>query len=341
MSPADRERAAAIVPAHFEDPLGLAARVLRSRDASAYYALWTALGSACLSPLDRLLEPGEQRLYRDAPAATRPPLFVGGPPRSGTTLVFQSLVRAFDVSYPTNWISMFPRSPIRAAGLRRRPFRNEAVALESYYGRTRRGHGTSDALHLWDRWLEPDRRRPTTHIPPERALAMRRFFGAWDAAFDRPLVMKNNSLNTSAARVGAELPESVFLILERDPFFLAQALLLARSAIEGDPQRVYGVDDADRPRGAEPVDDVAFQVAYHRRMAAAQLAALPGGRARIVGYEAFCEAPMDALAALGERMGWGPPVRTVPVQEVSARVRLDAATAARLRDALKAADVAV
>ena len=328
----------AVLPAHFHNPFGLLARVLRTGDASAYYALGTAAATALLTPIDWVLERGEIELYERAPETGRPPLFVAGPPRSGTTLTFQSLVHAFDVAYPTNLIAMFPRSPIRAAGIRRQPFRNAAVALESYYGRTRHWYGTNDVLHLWDRWLDPDRRRVTRSIPETRADAMRRFFTAFDAALGRPLVMKNNSLNTCAGVVGAALPGSVFLILERDPFFLAQALLLARRAIHGDEEAVYGVDDAERPHSADPVEDVALQVAFHRQATREQASRLPADRLRVISYEKFCAQPMTVLGEIGERMGYGPPLRDVPAQAASSTVRIDDETARRLRDALKAAD---
>ena len=347
MSPTGPERAAsparatasAVVPAHFRNPLGLAGRVLRTGNASAYYALATAAGSLLLSPVDRWLEARERQLYQDAPTSWRPGLFVAGPPRSGTTLTFQSLVHAFDVSYPTNLIAMFPRAPIQAALFRRRPFRNAQTRLESYYGRTRHWYGTNDALHLWDRWLDPDRRRVTREIPAANADAMRRFFGAWDAALERPLVMKNNSLNTCAAVVGALLPGSVFLILQRDPFFLAQALYLARTAIHGDPETVYGVDDETRPGSTDAAEDAALQVAFHRRAAEAQSAALPKERCRIVDYESFCARPMAFLEEIGALMGYGAPVREVAAQNVSSSVRVDARTADRIRGALRDADV--
>lgn len=329
------------IPSHFANPWGLLGRILRTRDGDAYYALWTALASLGLSPLDRLLEGRELELYRSAPSGSRPPLFVCGPPRSGTTLAFQTLVRAFDVSYPTNLVAMFPRAPIAATRRLSRPFRNASIEPRSYYGRTHHWYGTSDALHLWDRWLDPDRRKITRRIGGEAADAMRAFFRAWDAAFDRPLVMKNNSLNTSAALVAAELPGSVFVMLQREPFFLAQALLRARSAIHGDPQAVYGVDDPDRPRSGDPLEDVALQVAFHQHQAQIQQAATPDDRLLILDYEHLCADPLEWVRAIGERMGWGGPLREPAPQRPSLAVRLETAKTERLRAALKAAGVAL
>ena len=206
--------------------MGLARRLLGSRDADAYAAMGhAALGVAC-APLDILLEPSERRLYQAAPAPVLPQLFVCGPPRSGTTLVAQALIAHLPVAWLSNLTAVFPRSPLRAMRLFSRRLPSWRANYRSYYGRSRLLNAPNDSLQIWDRWLGADRTRLRVELTAEEREGMVRFFGALEQLTRYPLVTKNNNLNLQALPVAAALPTARFLVLDREPEFLAQALLV-------------------------------------------------------------------------------------------------------------------
>ncbi|HEU4429458.1 MAG TPA: sulfotransferase [Myxococcota bacterium] len=328
----------AFVPRHFADPFGLALRLLRSRSPEALYAMGSAALRPLLIPVDVLLSSAERRTLARARAPTRPILFVMGPPRSGTTLVALSLIRALRVGYLNNLTALFPRSPITANRLLGRPIHPERVTLKNYYGRTARLCGPNDALYLWDRWLGADRTRPPAEISREAADALVRFFGAWEALVDAPLVAKNNSLNGSAALVGALLPTARFVCLRREPLRLAASLLDARRHILGDASDSYGIDDPSRPRLADPIQDVVRQLRFHVALADQQRAAL-GERFVDLAYEEFCRDPVEHIVQLGARelgMKVEPDDvrRRIPPLQVSRREALPASELAQLERAL-------
>lgn len=205
-----------------------------------------ALGGVIVWPLDRLLEPFERRRYRRAPRPSRPLVLVCGAPRSGTTIVALTLIRYLPVGYFPNLTSLFPRSPLTALALFGGVLSPERRPLENYYGRTAGLGGPNDALYLWDRWLGDDRMTVPSLLSPEQVAAMRRFVGATEAFFGRPLVAKNNALHASAHLVAEALPEARFVYLEREPLALAQSLLRARLEIHGTDTIAYGLT-ARRP----------------------------------------------------------------------------------------------
>lgn len=250
-----------------------------------------------------MLSARETARYRKGGDLDLPIIIVVGPPRSGTTVIFQALVKALPVSYFNNLTSIFPRSPITVNLLAPDPFRNEHVRLSSYYGRTSHWWGPNDGLYLWDRWFERGRAEPKNSLSVDNATAMRQFFGAWTATFEKPLVAKNNGLLTGAHLITSVLPRAHFICVERKPMFLAQSLLRARMEMHGTDNRAYGVDD-HRPRSDDPLEDVGYQVQYHAATADQQRAAIGTGRFWSVSYEAFCARPADlVLRVAGEILG--------------------------------------
>ena len=253
------------VPSEFNDPIGLAARVLRSGPDGRFAVLAAALG-VLATPIDLLAAGAEERLYERAESPSRPILFVCGPPRSGTTVVALTLARSLDVAFVTNLTSIFPRAPITMSRLFRADPDGGRLALRSHYGRTAGMLGWNDGLHLWDRWVGADRTAADIQIDDARGREMERFFGAYEEWSKRPLLMKNNGLLLFASEVARHLPTATFLCLRREPVYLAQSLLVARSYIHGDDAIPYGRDDPERVHHEDPVLDVCEQVRYYEKV---------------------------------------------------------------------------
>jgi len=289
------------IPSHFRDPLGLALRTLRS-GRHGRFAVYLAGLNLLATPLDLALAVCERKLYARAGTPDLPIAFVCGPPRSGTTLVANAIARATKTSYFTNMTAVFPRAPITASRLFRAAPRNDKLTLRSHYGRTAGFRGWNDGLHLWDRWLGRERQAVQHHIGQRRAAEMVRFFGALEEWSGLPLVTKNNALNAHAALVAKHLPTATFICLEREPLYLAQSLLLARSYIHGDEMTPYGLDDGDRSPASDPISDVCRQVRYHESLAAEQAIRLGPERFRILSYEDFCRDPQEAVHAIAREV---------------------------------------
>lgn len=282
-----------IVPTHFRDPVGLAKRLVKTGDPAAHFAMRSAAAGLATTPLDLLLRPFENRLLRNAPRRKHPIVFVCGAPRSGTTVVAQTLINHLPVAYFDNLTSVFPRSPLTATRLLRRK-RREATSIEyhSYYGKSTKWGGPNDALYLWDRWLGDDRAAIPTKFSERTARDMRRFFDAAEAVHGRALLNKCNNLNTFAHLVAEVLPEARFVCTTRDRRYLAQSLFKARTDIHGDPNVPYGLAEREAAGGAVDVyDDVCRQVLFHERTIERQRAMIGPKQFRIVPYEKFCAEP--------------------------------------------------
>ncbi|MEB2283080.1 MAG: hypothetical protein B6D46_03450 [Polyangiaceae bacterium UTPRO1] len=317
-----------ILPANFEDVGGLFLRLLRSKDRAAYFAMAQTGIALVAAPLDRLLAHAERRLYARAAPPQKPILFIGGAPRSGTTIVDQILIRNLPVSYINNLTAVFPRAPVTANRIFGHLLRQPTGTLENFYGRTAGFANRNDGLHIWDRWLGSDRYHPPARLPDGVAEDMRRFFGAFEAVFGGPILNKNNALAVCADVVAAALPTARFVCIRRQPIFALQSILTAREFIQGRRQAPYGIGDPEYAgrSDVDPIEDVCAQLLYHDRRMAELQRELGADRFWIIEYEEFCRAPYAVVERVAEEM------LHVPIDRGAVRA---AAPPLRYRNAIK------
>ena len=275
------------VPAGLHDPLGLARRLLKTRDPAALFALGAAALGPVLLPFDLLLAPFERARYRRAAPPQRPILIVCGCARSGTTVAAQLLIHRLPVSYITNLTSVFPRAPLVAEATIGRLFRRPAPSLHNFYGRTSGWAGPNDALYLWDRWLGSDRTRAPVELAAAARESMIAFFGAREQQTGLATLNKSNALNVCAHLVAEALPTARFVCMERPRVEHAMSLLKARVEIHGRADVAYGIMPPTAGRSADPIEDVCRQILFHEEIARQQLARL--------GPERFLIARLDDI----------------------------------------------
>ena len=315
------------IPSHFHDPVGLARRLIRTGDPAAVFAMQEALLGLIAAPLDMLLQIAEQRRYRNAPDPRLPLLFICGAPRTGTTLVEQVLLDQLPFGFMNNLTGVFPRAPLTANRIFRPGVPRGGAPYHNYYGKTVGFSGPNDGLHLWDRWLGTDRTKIRDSLTTEEQVEMRRFFGAMEQLFGRPILAKNNSLSACANLVAEVFDQAYFICMTRDPLYLAQSQLKARLDIHGRDDIPYGLSQAaaNGAASADVVEDICRQVLFHEQIVREQQARVGAERFWIVQYEAFCQNPsalVDRVAAevLGQPRPPGTPL--IPPLTVSQSVRI-------------------
>jgi len=287
---------------NFQDPVGLVRRMLASGDPAARAALGREALRYVARPLDWTLGRWERRRMDRAGGVETPVVLIVGAPRTGSTLLYQVLTAHLPVSYPSNFTELFSRAPITATVKLGRLARRK-VTYRSYYGNTASLGSPNDAFSIWNRWLGEDRYQVPDHISPERAANLRSFFAAWEAAFGRPFLNKNNR-NTAAVRLLATaLPTARFIIIRRDPLFVAQSLLEARQTVQGDPYAGWGLAANQEPNGTDRLADVADQVLRIDSMLEAQLAEIDPARVLEVGYTELCAEPAQVVGRVAVWLG--------------------------------------
>lgn len=292
--------------ANFRDPMGLVWRMLRSGDTAARSALRREAGALACSPVDRMLGRLEKRLVAGGKRAQHPLVLVVGPPRSGTTVVYQVLARHLPVSYFSNLGALFPRSPLAATKLFSRLSAASREDFRNYFGNTAGLGGPNDGFHIWNRWLGEDRYRTRQQLDAWQVYEMRRYFDAWRTTFARPLLNKNNRNADCVSLLATVFDEVLFIRVRRDPIFVTQSLLLAREHIQGDRRVGWGLRSRDADAADDPlacIDDVCEQVGSIEAKLDADEARVGPERFITIDYEDFCESPSRHVLRVAERLG--------------------------------------
>ena len=233
--------------------------MLTSGKRAAYAALFHFALRLLAMPVDAMLEGKETRTLKKAAPSVLPVVLVVGTPRSGTTLVYQTLARYMDVSYVTNLTSMFPKSPVTASRLLNWMPKRDSADFHNFYGQTARLHGPNDGFSLWNKWLGDDRYVPRTDLNESEQQEMRSSFSAGSQAFGKPFLNKNNRNTGCLDLLSKVLPQASFIVVRRNPLLVAQSLINAREQVQGDKSVGWGLHSHSSDITQDPlryVDDV-------------------------------------------------------------------------------------
>lgn len=282
--------------ANFKDPFGLLKRMLLSRDRAARSALYRAAAMKFVGPLDLMLEKSERRLLQEENRISNLPIiFVVGAPRSGTTLLHQTLARYLPMTYFTNLSALFPRAPLTASLKFARFLKAKRFDDRSFYGNVAGWAAPNDGFHVWNRWLGTDRYRAPQQISASAAREMRTFFNAWLAAFEQPFINKNNRNTDCVALLASIFDHACFIEVRRHPVYVAQSLLQARQQIQGSAEIGWGLHSADSSSGKGHIDEICEQVFSIEKKLRTDKQRVAPGRYMEVSYERFCQNPRELV----------------------------------------------
>lgn len=234
-----------------------------------------------------------------------PPLFIVGPPRSGTTLVYLLLTHRYRLSYISNFMTMSPLSPVLMGWLGR-PFRlgRGPRNFHSYFGETDGWRGPNQGYRLWNLSFPIDSDFvPPSLIMPETARALRRTIAGIERLGRGPFV---NKWQRNAARIEALdkiFPNALFLRVTRDPVETARSLLAGRIKLTGNDQGWFSARPTDMPDTSHmsPAAQVSYQAVLMDLQIEKSLARLAPSRSYTIDYRGLCD---DPVAVLDEVAQW-------------------------------------
>ncbi len=159
------------------------------------------------------------------------PVFVIGPPRSGTTILYQLLIHSFDFAYINNLVGHLYRCP--NLGLRLSyllGLNAESITFESTHGVTTGLAGPNEFGLFWYRWFPK-----TPHYADELTLnseaknAIRSTVDAMRTHAGRPLLFKNTVHSVRIRALRHLFPKALFIVCERDPVYTGQSIYRIRT----------------------------------------------------------------------------------------------------------------
>lgn len=241
-----------------------------------------------------------------------PIIYVVGLPRSGTTLLSQLLSRCFRVGYIDNLIARFWLNPVVGIRLSRAVFGSDIrsrINLDSVHGVTSDPWGPHEFGYFWRHWMHLD--KASTHNLPYELRdkidmhGLRSGLGKMTSEFGMPVVFKNIICGLQASLLTRVYPNSLFVLIERDPKAVAASILRCRTERYGDPKVWWSLKPStfhEISALTSPQEQINRQLIDGAREFDQELSKT-GVRCVRVRYEDLCDNPQIVLQKISDAVG--------------------------------------
>ena len=187
-----------------------------------------------LSPAIRLWENKYLNKYGNLPLKHQP-VFIIGAPRTGSTILYQTITNQFDVLYVDNLVCEFHKNFFFGFWLSDKIFKLKAHnCFKSNHGNTKEcgRHAPSECGEFWYRWLPRDRHFiDYDDITDKMVKEIREEISTIINYFDKPLVFKNLNAGQRLRLLSRCFPEAKFIFIKREPIFTAQSIIKAKRKV--------------------------------------------------------------------------------------------------------------
>ncbi len=239
-----------------------------------------------------------------------PPLFVVGPPRSGTTLLGQVISYALDVSYiptfRTDLLTYQTRPPavlLTHLASAFRLIRRRAV-FESYYGKAKGfGHAADSGSIIWN-YVFPEGYLDGENLSEELKRTVHKTIAGVERVFNKPFVDKGVGHSIRIRALAEIFPNALFIRSRRDPLAVAQSVYIGRNRSEATRRNWI----TPKARGylelsqKSLVEQSCGQQHIFDRDIDEGLAAVPRERQLDVNYADLCANPQDEVEKIAAFM---------------------------------------
>lgn len=254
------------------------------------------LVSAVQLVVHTILRPAEKLLLDRYDGRTpKPVVFVVGPPRSGTTLVYDLLVTKYEFSYFSNFAHRFFRTPAAITLLTKLVGLNWSGSFGSDYGHIRGWSAPNEGGQIWNRWFDDSIGYcDSGNLLEVDADSIKRTVFAVSEAQSAPFINKNVMHSNRMLLLEAIFPGCLFIEVRRDVCDTVRSIVRAQRKNQGPrlddnkwwsvrPSCAVSLDDTDSiSRGCAQVLGVRYDIERNAR-------ALGDNRVLRVNYEDVCE----------------------------------------------------
>ena len=231
-------------------------------------------------------------------------VFIIGPPRSGTTLLYQLMLYHYHFAYFSNFTVKFYRTPIIASWLGKILHKNQnsSYGFTSNYGQTKNRWGPHEAGEFWYQWFPRGEhiyvapgKTPKLHLKELRQgiIGMNNITGM-------PVIFKNTYNSMRIAPIMEAIPEACFLVCRRNPLDIAQSILNARIKAQKDKNQWWALPpkEIDQIKAHPYWEQVIEQVYYTYQQIETDKNQFQANRFYDISYESLCKNTHDTMSSV-------------------------------------------
>ena len=264
------------------------------------------LKGAVRAPCMAVLWPLEKILINQAKKPDNPVVFIIGPPRSGTTLIYELLVRKYKFSYMSNLAHRLYMTPVAATTLGKILVENWHRQLksvyESRYGSISGWGAPSEGGWIWNRWFSESYYLDESHAANVPRQEIQNTVYGLCKAMNGPFINKNVMHSVHLRLLDQLFPKCLFIHINRDIKSNVRSIMRANSQDDINKNEWVSVKprEWEKYKNEDIVLRSAIQVSYIHKNIEEDERFIGSGRVFPVAYEDFCQnsgAMLDAICA--------------------------------------------
>ncbi len=262
--------------------------------------LITGIRALCMAGLSPL----EKKLLKQAKESAGPAVFIVGPPRSGTTLIYELLVRWFKFSYISNLAHRFYQTPVAATKLGKKKINNWHQQLKSEYkskyGSIYGWGAPSEGGWIWNRWFPESYYLDETHVENIPRQIIQDTVHGLCKVMNGPFLNKNVMHSVHMRLLDQLFPKCLFIHINREFKPNVRSIVRAHSQTANNKQEWFSVKPREwqKYKNEDIVMRSVAQVYYTHKNIEEDAEFIGSGRVFTLAYEDFCQNPGVALNAI-------------------------------------------
>jgi len=226
------------------------------------------------------------------------PVFIIGAPRSGSTLLYQSLITSLDFSYLSNLHCLMFGMPWLIEKMFHPSNHFKGSQFQSRRGTVRGWNSPSECAEFWYRFFPRHPHHITReNADPHKMKVLRNAIHALTRASSKPLLIKNLHCSMRLQPLADTLPEALFIVLHRKETDTAHSILAARKNQLGSYNRWFSVEppNIEQLKQLPPQQQALEQVRSIYQQIREDELSIGSNRFYHLQYETFCKKPRFEL----------------------------------------------
>ncbi len=185
------------------------------------------------------------------------PVFIIGPPRTGSTILYQALTQKLEVLYIDNLINMARNNTFIGFYLSQKIYGNTSHnSNSSDRGATKGLHSPNEGL-FWYKWLPKDKHHFNPKELKEESISeIQNLLTAITNKYDKPLLFKNLSFSVRLPFIKRLFPDAKIIYIKRNPLFVVQSVLLGKRKSNTPPNQIWSIKPKQYKQLAEMNDEI-------------------------------------------------------------------------------------
>jgi len=250
------------------------------------------------------LAPIEKILLERLKKPNDPVIFIIGAPRSGTSLLYEILVRRYKFSYISNLAQKFNETPVAATKLGikiiNKWHQQSKDSYNSNYGNINGWGAPSEGGMIWNRWFPENHYLDGTSIENFNSSLVQKTIYGLAAAMNGPFINKNVMHSVHIRLLNILFPDCLFIHITRDIKSNVRSILRAHAKFSTDKDEWFSVKprEYEKYKNEDIILRSVIQVHYVHQNIHEDAELIGKNRFYTVAYEDICQNSEAALNAI-------------------------------------------